>query len=206
MLIEEGGARILMDPGVWSGDQFKKVENLDAILITHEHPDHFDVETLKIIVKNNPEAKIFTNHGVGKVLTKNGISLELLENGQTQTVKGIKIEAFGEKHKLIYPSYPIVDDTGYLIAEKFYYAGDAFHIPGKNVEVLALPLYSPWATFADVIDYAKAVKPNVCIPVHDAVLKRDAPYYSFPHVRAPEILSQENIKFIDLEEGKAYEF
>ena len=39
LLVEEGGARILLDPGKYSILQ-NNVENVDAIVITHEHQDH----------------------------------------------------------------------------------------------------------------------------------------------------------------------
>src|SRR3989344_7684313 len=95
MLIEEGEARILIDPGVWSHGQ-NDVKNLDAILITHEHPDHLDSKSIKQIIQNNPAAKIYTNKGVGKVLSENGTAFELLENGQNTKVKNVLVEAFGE--------------------------------------------------------------------------------------------------------------
>ena len=201
LLIEEGGVRFLIDPGKYSTLQ-NEVKNLDAILITHEHLDHTDPESIKIILENNPGTKIYTNKGVGKVLAENGIVFELLEHGQSTTVKNVLIEAFGKKHAVIHPDLPIVDDTGYMIAEKFFYPGDAWHIPPKPVEILALTLYAPWTTFAQTIDYARNLKPKVCFPVHDSVFK----FQGFIYQLAPELLKDFGIVFKILEEGKEHDF
>ena len=45
VLVEQGTARILIDPGQWS-DGFGGLRDLDGILITHRHPDHLDVQAV----------------------------------------------------------------------------------------------------------------------------------------------------------------
>lgn len=201
MLVEEGETRILIDPGKWSTKQ-NDIKSIDAILITHEHPDHIDPASIKTILENSPNVKIYTNEGVGKVLSEQRIAFELLKNGQNSEVNGVLVEAFGEKHIMIHPSVPVVDDTGYLIAEKFYYAGDAFHLPKKQVEILAWPAYTPWATYMQAIDFAKQVKPKICFPVHDAILKFRGPSINYSR----DILKADGIEFKVLEEGKEYDF
>lgn len=42
LLIEENGVRILTDPGTYSTQQ-SEVKNIDFVLITHEHADHFQL-------------------------------------------------------------------------------------------------------------------------------------------------------------------
>jgi L-ascorbate metabolism protein UlaG (beta-lactamase superfamily) len=170
LLIEEGGARILIDPGVYSSTQ-NELKNLDAVLITHEHTDHCDVGSLKAVLPNNPKATIFTNKGVGIQLSKEGLSYSLLEDGKSITARDVKIEAIGEKHALVYQGIPQVDNTGYMVAKKLFYPGDALNIPQENVGVLALPVAGPWMRLSEAIDYAKEVKPKICFPVHDGNLK-----------------------------------
>lgn len=62
--IEEGRLRILTDPGSYTTTQ-NDVKNIDIILITHEHPDYFHLDSLKTVLINNPNATIITNKGVG---------------------------------------------------------------------------------------------------------------------------------------------
>src|SRR3989344_4908595 len=143
LLIEENGVRILTDPGTYSTQQ-SEVKNIDFVLITHEHADHFHIDSLKALLKNNPQAKVITNKGVGALLEKDGIAFSVVENGQNSDANGVLIEGFGENHALMHTSIPPIQNTGYFIANKLFYPGDAFTNPEKQVEVLALPVAGPW--------------------------------------------------------------
>jgi L-ascorbate metabolism protein UlaG (beta-lactamase superfamily) len=44
----------------------KNLKNLDYILLTHDHYDHLDKESLKLIYKNNPKVKLLTGLNTGK--------------------------------------------------------------------------------------------------------------------------------------------
>ena len=72
LLVEEGGgASLLIDPGSMS--ILPALSKLDAILITHEHGDHFDIEKIKTIRAEHPEVQILTQVSVGKILDAEGI-------------------------------------------------------------------------------------------------------------------------------------
>ena len=192
LVIAEGGLKILTDPGDYTTAQ-NQVTGIDVILITHEHPDHLHIDSLKQVLKNNPQATIFTNHGVGKILDTEKVKYRLLEDKQSQTIKSTVIEGWGDKHAPIYAGIPSVVNTGYFISNRFFYPGDAFYIPSKPVEILALPVAAPWLKIADVLDYSKTIKPKICFPVHDGILKHLGPV----HILPAKILSSLGTKFID---------
>lgn len=200
-LVEENGARILFDPGNMSVGQ-NDLSGLDAILITHEHQDHLDLGSLRSVLAKNPNVKVMTNKGVGEVLDKEKIIYELLQDGGSVTVKGVSVKGFGDEHALIYPTLPRVENTGYFIAGRLFYPGDAFCNPMLPVEILALPAFAPWSKIQETIDYAKEISPGVCFPVHDAILSR--PEF-VPRV-VGGILGSQGIKFVPLEIGKPTEF
>lgn len=198
LLIKEGDLTILTDPGTYSTTQ-DSITGIDLILITHEHPDHFHVESLKTVLKNNPSAKLYTVKGVAVLLDKEGIQYELLEHGQSITVRGVTIEGFGEKHADMYPGWPRVDNCGYFIANYFFYPGDAFTNPGKRVNVLALPVAGPWMKLSEAIDYAKDVKPKLVFPVHDGILKQQGMVHRLP----VKFLPESDIEFKSLLDGES---
>lgn len=200
LLIEENKVKILTDPGTYSTSQ-DNVKNIDLVLITHEHQDHLHIDSLKKILENNPNAKIITNKGVGALLEKENIVYEIVEDGQKITFKDLLIEAFGREHSIIYSTLPIMANTGYFIANKLFYPGDAFTNPGKPVDILALPVAGPWMKLSDAIDYAKKIKPNRCFPVHEGILKMPGATHKIP----PTALESAGIKFIVLDIEKEIE-
>ncbi|MDO8469413.1 MAG: MBL fold metallo-hydrolase [bacterium] len=201
LLIEEQSLRILTDPGTYSSAQ-NDVRNLDVVLITHDHPDHLHVESLKAVVANNPGVRIFTNTSVAKLLEKEGIKYELLEHGQSVAVNGVLIEGLGEHHAEMWKAIPRTPNTGYFVANYLFYPGDAFTVPEKPVPVLALPTAGPWMKLLEGIEYAIAVKPKKCFPVHDGILKNIGSTDRIP----AQVLPPLGIEFTSLELGKEYEF
>jgi L-ascorbate metabolism protein UlaG (beta-lactamase superfamily) len=201
LLIEENRARILTDPGIYSEKQ-NEITKIDIVLITHEHSDHFHVESIKEILKSNPKVKIITNTAVGKLLDKENINYQILENGNSLIENGVNLEAFGGKHALIYKALEPVQNTGYFINNKLFYSGDALTNPNKPVEILALPVAGPWIKLSEAIDYALALKPKLCFPVHDGILISFGSAHSIPQ----SVLPKSNIKFEILELNKKYEF
>jgi L-ascorbate metabolism protein UlaG (beta-lactamase superfamily) len=192
MIIEEAGLRILTDPGVWSDLSKADATNLSAVLITHEHSDHYDPEAIKNIVSKNPDIKFISNTAVGKLLKQIDIDCEIIEQGQATKVGDVIIEGFGEKHAEIYNDFGQVQNTGFMVADKLFYPGDAFTNPGKQVNTLALPVCGPWLHIKESINYALALKPTNAFPAHDGMLKINGPFHMIPK----KFLEENKINFI----------
>ncbi len=200
-LIEDAGKKILTDPGAWTTAQ-NELRGIDLIIITHEHADHFHIDSLNIVLANNPNAKIVTNSRVSQLLSEQGITCTIIENSQNTTIEGIAIAGFGDKHAVIYPSIPAVMNTGYVIQERFFLPGDAFIQPGVPVEILGMPMIGPWMKLAESIDWALTIKPKVCIPIHDGMLTPRPWIYGLP----AKILPENGIQFNALEPGNSIEY
>lgn len=204
LLIEENGVRILTDPGSYTTVQ-NEVMNIQVVLITHEHGDHFHIESVKEILKNNPEVSIVTNNSVNELLKKEGITnTKIVEDGESFEYKGIILKGFGKIHELIHKEWNSVQNTGYMISDKLYYPGDAFYNPNVSVDILALPVSGPWCKIGDAIDFAIAVKPKKYFAVHDVGLNENGK--GFTNRVAPQILLKHGIEFVVLEIDKETEF
>ena len=175
LIIEENGKKVMTDPGFFTVDAHTKITGLDLIVFTHEHGDHYHLDSLKIVIEKNPQAKIVTNTAVGKLLDPEKIVYEILEHGQQKTISDIKLEGFGNEHAEIYDALvPRVQNTGFMFADRLFYPGDSLYVPEKQAEILALPTAGPWVKIKESIDYAKTVNPKKCFPVHDDVIKDQA--------------------------------
>lgn len=202
--IEMDGAHFLIDPGYYT--ETPDVSELDAVLITHEHADHFEPEKLKAILAKNPEATVITHTSVGVKLDELGIPYTSIAPGEKIEVKGIPIESYGTEHAIIYGTTSPCQNTGYLIAEKLFMPGDAFYdIPPKPVEVLALPTGGPWMKIAEAIDYAKAIKPKFAFPIHDAMYTESYRQTSIPRWIGTQ-LETVGTKFVNMTDNSSEEF
>jgi L-ascorbate metabolism protein UlaG (beta-lactamase superfamily) len=175
LLIEHKGVKILTDPGVFTLEAQEQVTGIDIILITHEHQDHFHIESLKKILLHNRDAIVVTNDAVGAYLTKEAIAYAQVCDGDSSELKGIKFEGFGKDHAEIYGTMGLVTNTGYFLDDIFYFPGDNFYPPKlgqaiRPVDILALPVAGPWVKMSMAIDFAKLIKPRTAFGVHDGMI------------------------------------
>jgi len=85
-----------------------------------------------------------------------------------------------------------------------FYPGDAYTEPGKDVEILALPVAGPWCKSADAIAYAIKIKPKKAFPVHDWLLNEDG--IALTHGLFESQLKNNDIEFVRLQNDETKEF
>lgn len=200
LLVEEGSGRVLIDPGSYS--TIPELSKLDAIVITHAHDDHADINAIKALLKTNPIVPIFTNHEVEEKLAKENITCTILEDGQQAVAGNIVIEGYGVDHAIIHPSFPRAKNTGYMISGRLFHPGDALFVPPVPVEILAVPVVAPWSKVSETIDYVAAVNPKTAFSIHDGFLKPGIGMFSR---LGGMIAEKQGTKWMPIEDGKPIE-
>lgn len=168
VLVEEAGARLVIDPGSFTRPVEGGAETV-AVVITHEHADHWTAEQLERLRTANPSLRVLGPAGVAAAAE--GFDVETVAEGDVVEVGPFELRFFGSRHAVIHRSIPVIDNVGVLVNGRFYYAGDSFTVPsGVDVEVLAAPSGAPWMKIAEAIDYVLDVAPRHAFATHERVL------------------------------------
>ncbi|MGW6705964.1 MBL fold metallo-hydrolase [Streptomyces sp. NPDC054956] len=167
--LEKDGRVLVIDPGAFSEPDAGL--GADALLVTHEHADHFDEGRLRAALDANPAAELWSLRSVAEKLAPAYPGrVHTVGQGDAFTAAGFEVQVHGELHAVIHPDIPRITNVGYLVDASLFHPGDALTVPADPVETLMLPLHAPWNKIAEVIDYVREVKPLRTLAIHDAGL------------------------------------
>ena len=174
LVLTFGSDVIYLDP-VGGGPRYMAFNKPTAIVITHDHPDHFDVPTLEAI---SATAKLIV--APQSVLDKLSADLKgkakLMKNGDSGDINGIPVAAVPAYNttpeRLKY--HPKGDGNGYVFTfggGKVYVAGDTEDTPEMRalvgIGVAFLPMNLPYTmSGAQAAAAAQAFKPAIVYPYH----------------------------------------
>ncbi|MCM1967082.1 MBL fold metallo-hydrolase [Streptomyces sp. G1] len=167
--LEKDGRVLVIDPGAFSEPDAGL--GADALLVTHEHLDHFDEGRVRAALDANPAAQLWTLHSVAdRLAAAYPGRVHTVGHGDAFSAAGFDVQVYGELHAVIHPDIPRITNVGYLVDASVFHPGDALTVPESPVETLMLPVHAPWNKIAEVIDYVREVKPRQTLAIHDAGL------------------------------------
>lgn len=175
LMLTLGGRKILVDP-VGGADRYASAGSPAAVLVTHEHPDHFDPDTLAAIVTEG--VQLVVNPAVAEKLPEALRSrATVMKNGDRGEVAGIPIEAVPAynitSERLQY--HPKGRDNGYVLASpdhgRIYIAGDTEATPEfraqKDIALAFVPMNLPYTMEVEqAVDGVAEMAPKMVIPYH----------------------------------------
>ena len=167
--IEYDGAVVVLDPGVFTDPG--ATEGADAVLITHEHPDHYDPAQLR-----STDAPVFTIAAVARQIRDGAPDLAervtVVGPSEDFAAAGVPVTAVGELHAVIHPELDRFDNSGYLLTlgdTVVFHPGDALTGPGRAVDVLLAPVCAPWMKASEGIEFARSVGAARNVAIHDRI-------------------------------------
>ncbi|MBD8870808.1 MBL fold metallo-hydrolase [Nocardioides donggukensis] len=167
--IEYDGSVVVLDPGVFTDPE--AVDGADAVLITHEHPDHYDDTRLRAT-----DAAVFTIGAVAARIGEDAPDLAervtVVSPGERFDVGALAVRTVGERHAVIHPELPRFDNSGFLLTaggERVFHPGDALTLPEEEVDVLCVPSSAPWLKASEAVDFARAVRAPRNLAIHDRI-------------------------------------
>ena len=206
LLIDVGGQRILIDPGGFSPG-IVDVTGVGVILVTHQHPDHVDLQRLPAVLEANPQARLYAEPQAAALIQEAGIIAEHTLAGETLTFGQVQVTPVGEMHALINEALPRVGNLGVVLRSEgepsVFHPGDAYDAEPGRIDILALPLNAPWASSRDTVAFSRRISPRVSIPIHDALLSDVGRRLYLSHVQS---FGPEDLEIRDLSDGVTVEF
>jgi L-ascorbate metabolism protein UlaG (beta-lactamase superfamily) len=172
LVVQAENGKVVIDPGInfLEHHEFSEIADVDAVLYTHQHADHYD----EVV------AKEFINRGVPIICNAStavlvGSHAMVVEDGQHFEVAGMQVQARELPHMLLPDGSDGPQNTGYVIDNVFFHPGDGKEIRNLRVDTLALPITGPDMSLKESFDFAKQVEAKTIIPIHFDLLGAD-PY------------------------------
>lgn len=208
--LERNKKVLVFDPGIFS-ESAQALAGADAVLITHEHADHFDAEAL---VSALSASSTLTIHAPGSVADelrqrapRQAGRIFDAAAGDSFTAAGFSVQCFGGQHALIHASVPVVANVGYLVADvngSLYHPGDSFIVPhGVSVQTLLVPVQAPWSKVGEVVDFVVSVRAPRAFQIHDGLLNDQGLALTESHIT--RIGAQHGVAFEHLTVGQSVE-
>lgn len=197
LLVEDQGKTVLVDPGVYSYEEkaldLNSLNQIDLILFTHEHEDHFYLPFLKEILAKFPTTPIVTNTSIVEILRKEGI------DAKSEGNEIVQLQEVPHEHVFGVPQMP--KNVLFKIFGKLTHPGDSLHF-NLETEILALPVQAPWTSLTAAVEKALELKPKVIVPIHDWHWNESA--RSAFYQRLEKFFGEKGIEFKGLKTGKEF--
>ena len=202
LLAEAGNISVLFDPGTysWNSGIFNtdKHNHLNAVVITHEHPDHFSEEFVKFLHETFPDLTFIAPPKVTQRLKAMGIKNASPDSNES-------IEVFSNKPHA--DTRPLLDtlppeNIAVHFADKLTVGGDR-HDLEESKAVLAFPITAPWGSVKEGAEMVMHLKPKYAFPLHDwhwSPTAREAEYE-----RSGNMYSNNGINFLKPHDGETIE-
>ena len=197
--LEAGGQVVVLDPGGFTEPE--AVDGAAAVLITHEHPDHYAADHLR-----RTDAPVFTTEAVAAKIREEAPDVAervtVVRPGEQIEVAGVRTEVVGEKHAVIHPELPHFDNSGYLLeadGQRVYHPGDSLTPPPGEVDVLLLPVSAPWLKVSECIDFGRDVGAAKAVAIHDMIYSELGLGVIDGHLK--RFLGERDVDYVRLEPG-----
>jgi L-ascorbate metabolism protein UlaG (beta-lactamase superfamily) len=171
LLVETERTRLLVDPGTYSSG-YQDLTDLDGVVLTHQHPDHVDEESLPDVMRRNRGTTLLAEPETADKLAH--VTAGAFAAGDSRVVGDLTVAALGGQHARNHDLVPPLGNIGLLIREDagptLFHPGDSYADAPPGVDILAFPLNAPWTRMSETLDFLRRVSAPVLIPIHDGLL------------------------------------
>jgi flavorubredoxin len=205
LLFEFGnGSRVLVDPGKFAINEYSSLTELEYLVITDIHQDHYKMDGVKALLGLNPGMKLivtdsvkqklegdFTEISQSIIVVTSDLSLEIGDESWT-----FGVESHIPAYKDVLKPEKIL---WYQIAHKYFGSGDTYALPKEKVELMGQNVIAPFGSMEKFIDHAIEARPKKVFNIHDGYLNKDFTIGFYGFVK--KYLEENGIEYEFLEDG-----
>ncbi|MEE8132671.1 MAG: MBL fold metallo-hydrolase [Nitrososphaerales archaeon] len=171
VMVKTSQHKIIIDPSnILQADDINALQSLDLILITHEHNDHFDADSI-LAIHQKTGAPVMVSAGVYPSLREKIAEDKLIEilPHDVKTIDEMTVKAIPAEHPSERPVMYLIDVDGITV----FHGSDSGFVDelndiGSEVHLAFVPagMPSPTASPDDAANMVRALMPYVTVPVH----------------------------------------
>lgn len=170
VVLRKGDSSLVVDPGTFAANAAELVAATGTVLITHEHFDHLDEETITAALDARSDLRVYAPAAVANRWADRGDQVTAVAPGDRFEADGFEVAVVGGTHAAIHRDIPQVENVGFLFDETVYHPGDSYFVPAAPVRTLLLPTSGPWTKFGEAVDFVRSVGPEQAVQIHEMML------------------------------------
>lgn len=206
-LFELDGCRVLTDPGKYNIEEYTRQKNLNYLIITDTHADHYNKDGILRVLEQNSEIKLIITQSVKEQLESDfpnfSPKMLIISAPREITVGGLTWYFGVEKHIKSHLDIPQKDIMFYQISDKVFIPGDTFALPNGEIDLMGITVIAPFGSMELFIDHVLKCKPKRVFNMHDGYLNKDfvIGFYGF----VKKYLEENGINYELVNDGHIFE-
>lgn len=199
VLVEDNDKAVLFDPGIFSWTSgivdVSAMPKLDAVVVSHKHPDHCAEPFVRELTRVFPNAQWFAPSDLHNDLKTWGVSRvgnQSEGDFYINEVEHAPVEPFSNQVLNLVTSWSNV----------ITHPGDT-HDFSEAKNVLLLPVQAPWGTTIRAINLALEFKPQFVLPIHDWMWREE--WREMVYDRLEGVFADTGIRFLRPVDGQPIE-
>jgi len=217
LIVTENGYNLVIDPSVFFefDREFPTPESVLAVILTHNHSDHYSAKNLQKLLEKNPDMQILASSDTVATIAqdlpevKNVTVAKPGEVQESYPAGTFRAAFFGGRHTHIVPGDDKGDNVGVVVNGQLVYPGDSFDVPPPDMltqdVILALPTSGPWLKIGEAMVYLRdfSPTPKTVFPTHDGL--NDSGTGTMINQYLEPICTEIGAKFVNLQPGQSLE-
>lgn len=183
----------LIDPGSHTFDsgvvELASIGEVSRVLITHEHNDHVKPEFVRWLLDRRRDLTVHANQAVVELLSRHDIDASI-DNPEGVTAEDVVHETT--------PAGAAPPNRAFTIEGMLTHPGDSYQ-PTRSAPLLAISLMAPWGSGRDSVEFARRLRPNRVVPIHDFYLSESGRRWAAASIK--NVLEKDGIELIPLDWG-----